>query len=369
MLGKISSSLLKNPTLTGDQLLVFLYSIIERGIGMSLKTKINDEKAAHDYGARVDAEFIPKSKEQLMSDSHGIQMQWIKAHQHVTNKKTQEVCGRVLANFGLQCLKKGLKQKGLILSGDEHEQRTHSTIQIKQELKDRLDPFVKLLLKSFKTYYNPIVVTTLHILMHVIHLGLPSFKLLLKKFLNKILGLFGQASNTDTEFLNSLFKCTGELIRTYSVYADLSETQVKTLVLIIKANVTSYSSQSSVFYCLRAILYRKFLCADLYDLMETIEEMMVSNVSKTTRSACANIFVQFILEYPLESKRLEQHINHMLKNLTYFDADGRMQLLDVFTVLIERFPPQLLDTYTELFFFALFLRLVNDDISKCRDKV
>ena len=62
-------------------------------------------------------------------------------------------------------------------------------------------------------------------------------------------------------------------------------------------------------------------------------------------------------------------VNHMLKNLTYFDADGRMQLLDVFTVLIERFPPQLLDTYTELFFFALFLRLVNDDISKCRDKV
>ena len=30
---------------------------------MSLKTKINDEKAIHDYGEKVDAEFIPKSKE------------------------------------------------------------------------------------------------------------------------------------------------------------------------------------------------------------------------------------------------------------------------------------------------------------------
>ena len=36
-------------------------------------------------------------------------------------KKTQEVCGRVLANFGLLCLKKALKQKGLILVGNEHE--------------------------------------------------------------------------------------------------------------------------------------------------------------------------------------------------------------------------------------------------------
>ena len=58
-------------------------------------------------------------------------MTWIKTGQHVSNKKTQEVCGRVLANFGLQCLKKGLKQQGLILQGTEHEQRKSLTIEVK----------------------------------------------------------------------------------------------------------------------------------------------------------------------------------------------------------------------------------------------
>lgn len=57
---------------------------------------------------------------------------------------------------------------------------------------------------------------------------------------------------------------------------------------------------------------------------------MVTNISRTTRSICASIFVQFILEYPLEKERVQQHINHMLKNLTYFDVDGRLQLLEVF---------------------------------------
>ena len=80
-----------------------------------------------------------------------------------------------------------------------------------------------------------------------------------------------------------MFKCVAELVRTYSVYNDLSEIQVKTLVLMIKSNVANYSAQSSVFYCLKAIIHRKFLCADLYDLMETIEEMMVSNVQRATR--------------------------------------------------------------------------------------
>ena len=58
--------------------------------------------------------------------------------------------------------------------------------------------------------------------------------------------------------------------------------------------------------------------------METIEEMMVTSITRSTRTVCANIFVQFILEYPLEQSRVQSHINHMLKNLTYFDIDGRM---------------------------------------------
>ena len=56
-----------------------------------------------------------------MEESHGIQIEWVKTDKQVSRKKTEEVCGRVLANFGLQCLRKALKMKGLILVGDEHE--------------------------------------------------------------------------------------------------------------------------------------------------------------------------------------------------------------------------------------------------------
>ena len=115
-----------------------------------------------------------------------------------------------------------------------------ASINVKQDLKDKLDPFVLLFLRAFKTFYNPIIVTTLHILVNVIHLGLPSFKTLIKKFLIRIFKLFNTAQSSDHEFLNTLFRCVTELIKTYSVYNDLSETQIKTLVLIIKTNVDSF---------------------------------------------------------------------------------------------------------------------------------
>lgn len=131
--------------------------------------------------------------------------------------------------------------------GDESDNTSLAKQDIKQELKDKLDPFVILFLRAFKTFYNPIIVTTLHLLVNIIHLGLPAFKQLLKKFLNRIFKLFNIAQSNDNEFLNTLFRCVTELIKTYSVYSDLSDTQVKTIVLIIKSNVTNFSSQSHVF--------------------------------------------------------------------------------------------------------------------------
>ena len=81
----------------------------------------------------------------------------------------------------------------MILAGDEQENKALQTIEVKQELKDKLDPFVVLFLRAFKTFYNPIIVTTLHLLVNIIHLGLPSFKQLLKKFLTRIFKLFNIA--------------------------------------------------------------------------------------------------------------------------------------------------------------------------------
>ena len=51
---------------------------------MTMKTKINDEKAERDYGAKVTNQFVKKTNEQLMEESHGIQMQWVKTNQQVS---------------------------------------------------------------------------------------------------------------------------------------------------------------------------------------------------------------------------------------------------------------------------------------------
>ena len=69
---------------------------------MSMRLKINDEKAKRDYGAKPqDTAHVQKSIAQQKLETHEVQIKWAKTSELVGDKKTQEICGRVLANFGL----------------------------------------------------------------------------------------------------------------------------------------------------------------------------------------------------------------------------------------------------------------------------
>lgn len=189
-------------------------------------------------------------------------MHWKKGKETVGNKKTDEICGRVLAAFGLQCLKKALK--GQIGTDD------NDTV-------EKLDPFVPLLLSCFKTYHNPIIVTTLHVITQLTPYQLPSFTELCKKFLSRIFKLFESqtisSSQGDTEFTNSLFKCTAELVlksrkKNTALSSAISEVQLKTLLDIIRDNLDKQSTQNAALHVLKNVVKMKLVYASVYDTIE-----------------------------------------------------------------------------------------------------
>lgn len=127
LLSRVSASLMKNKTVGGSQLLLFLYSIIERGISLATKIKINDEKEARDYGAGLDRTLQRKTREEQKVMSCKVEMYWKKGSQTIDSKKTKEISGRILASFGLMCLKKSLKNKEIITLDFGQEAMTDQT--------------------------------------------------------------------------------------------------------------------------------------------------------------------------------------------------------------------------------------------------
>lgn len=82
-------------------MLMFMYTIVSRGVGMAARLKINDERTTRDYGAKVDSEYYRKTKKQYKDMNYTVEMKWKKGNQMQNDKKTQEISGRVIASFGL----------------------------------------------------------------------------------------------------------------------------------------------------------------------------------------------------------------------------------------------------------------------------
>jgi U3 small nucleolar RNA-associated protein 20 len=49
----------------------------------------------------------------------------------------------------------------------------------------------------------------------------------------------------------------------------------------------------------QAILARKLVLPEVYDLMNRVQELMVRSQAAPVRSACSSALLQFMLDYPL----------------------------------------------------------------------
>lgn len=100
LLNRLSNSLLKNESVRTEELLMFVYTIIQRGVSMAMKVQINSERGERDYGEKK-REVFARTKAEYKEMTYAVEMRWKKTGQQVTDKKTQEICGRVLGSFGL----------------------------------------------------------------------------------------------------------------------------------------------------------------------------------------------------------------------------------------------------------------------------
>jgi hypothetical protein len=108
----------------------------------------------------------------------------------------------------------------------------------------KLDPFIGLFLKNLDSNDDQILVNTLTILTNVVKLDLPSMtKEVTTELIVKLFKLLETSS--DSDFMNSLFKCTTEFVK-YKV-EGLKQGYLIRLTEILKVNLSHYHRQPNVF--------------------------------------------------------------------------------------------------------------------------
>ena len=100
--------------------------------------------------------------------------------------------------------------------------------------------------------------------------------------------------------------------------------------------------------------------------MVKVTELVVQSPMAGVRVLAAGILLQFLITYPLGEKRLKQHLDAILANLSYEHATGRCAILELLHALFNRFPHEFVTEKATYFFAPLVLVLANDDNAECR---
>lgn len=135
-----------------------------------------------------------------------------------------------------------------------------------------------------------------------------------------------------------------------------------------KADLEEPSTQSALFALLRVLLDKQVVVPTIYDVMDEVGRVLVTNQNAHVRDSCRSLYLKFLLDYPHGQKRHANQLSFLISNLSYEFEAGRLSVLELLRAVVSKFNSAALAGSVDSLFIALVMRVANDDSAKVRDQ-
>lgn len=148
---------------------------------------------------------------------------------------------------------------------------------------------------------------------------------------------------------------------------EVNERDIAYLLKALKADLDEPDRQGVIFRFLRAVLGRKIVITEVYDVLDEVARMMIANPDETVRQSARAAYVQFVLEFPQGKDRWAKTTGFLIKNLAFEHAGGRKSVLEVIHVLLARLGDEVVQEVLLGLLVGLVPRIVGDVDAGCRE--
>ena len=194
-----------------------------------------------------------------------------------------------------------------------------------------------------------------------LHPSITDLQPLLQKLFTIILK--GNSGNSEgAAQLSAAYKLTSTLIRDWSDL-EVTDTQIKALIEYTRLQLDNPHQQSLTFSLIRSLISRQIVLLQLFELMETVRSVMLTSHHPSTRQQCRSVYLHFLTNYPMATKKLEEQLDFLLANVRYEFATGRESCVEVMRSLIGKLSVEIIENISEAWFLGLTVQLAKENSS------
>lgn len=173
------------------------------------------------------------------------------------------------------------------------------------------------------------------------------------------------STSTTTELAQAALKMLAVVLRDRRDIV-VKDVAIDMLLGKLKDDFTEPLYRHITFNFLRSVLDRRIETATVYDTLDQVGTVMITNDDKDTRDLARGAFFQFIRDYPQMRARWTKQLNFVVANLKYDREGGRISVMEVIHLLLSKSSNDFIQEIAATCFLPLFLVLANDDSEKCR---
>ncbi|CBI17281.3 unnamed protein product, partial [Vitis vinifera] len=200
----------------------------------------------------------------------------------------------------------------------------------------------------------------------LVRLPLPALETQADGIKSALLDIAQSSVNANSPLMQSCLSLLTALLRSTKI--TLSTDQLHLLIQFPLFVDLERNPSFIALSLLKAIISRKLVVHEIYDVVTRVAELMVTSQVEPIRKKCSQILLQFLLDYHLSEKRLQQHLDFLLANLRQHST-GRETVLEMIHTIIIKFPKSIVDEQSQTLFVHLVVCLTNDQDNKVRSMI
>ncbi len=174
------------------------------------------------------------------------------------------------------------------------------------------------------------------------------------------------STSTNVELAQAALKLVSAILRERRT-VEIRETDLAYLLKRLVPDLEEPDKHGVAFNFLKAIMTRKIVITEVYEVLDAAAVIMVTNQTKSARDMARGAYFQFIMDYPQSKDRFSKQLGFLVRNLEYKHQEGRQSVMEAINLLLNKVGEDLVQDIVATFFVPLVMVIVNDESSECRE--